>query len=769
MIEKTGWLLDLYPDPGTGACILWLLGEDGGRYRFFHLFPVTFYAAGAPAHLRALWQYLKKDPVQVNLSRVQRRDLFQPEPVTVLKVDVQRPSDQSRLFNQVAQAFSDLTYYNADLQMSLRHAALFDSFPLARCRITAADNNQVLDFTTLDSPWEIDISPPPLRTLFIEPDSDPRHAEPQALLLRFDRQERRLALEPARPLLITLSAIIRQYDPDFILTAWGDGWLLPALLDRSENMHIPLPLNRDTQRSVSKIAERSYFSYGQVIHRDQQIHLFGRMHVDIHNAMLYHDYGLEGVFELSRITAMPLQSIARMSPGSGVSAMEIITALRMDVLVPWHKQHAEYPKTALQLMRSDQGGMVYQPIIGLHQNVAELDFVSMYPSIMVHCNISPETIVPRSPEAGPAQDQDGEAGLIPQTLAPLLEKRMAIKQRLATMSRWDARRQSLKARASAHKWVLVTSFGYLGYKNARFGRIEAHEAVTMYSREALLRAKEAAEDLGFTVLHLYVDGLWICRSQHTSVTDVQPVMDEILARTGLPIALEGIYKWVAFLPSRVDPRVPVANRYFGVFEDGTIKSRGIDSRRRDTSRWVASIQTECLERLAKEPSYEKALLLLPEIAARLRKHIQELAGGRVPLETLVVSQKLSRAVAEYRSPSPAARAAAQLESVGKTLRPGQMIAFLYTLGSVGVHAWDLPQPPKTTSIDIDRYATLLLRAASTITQPFGLDETDLRRWIFTPESAHLSERPYAVQMRLPDILARRKKKKKTRLELPTSF
>jgi DNA polymerase II len=758
MIEKTGWLLDLYPDSTTGACILWLLGEDGGRYRFFHLFPVTFYAAGPAARLRALWQYLKQDPVAVSLSRAQRRDLFQPELVTVLKIDVQRPSDQPRLFSQVSQAFSDLTYYNADLTMTLCHAAVFGSFPLSRCRITAADNNQVLDFITLDSPWEIDISPPPLRILFIEPDSDPRHAEPQTLLLRYGRHERRLGLEPARPLLIALAAIINQYDPDFIVTAWGDGWLLPALLERSEKLHIPLPLNRDAQRGVSRIAERSYFSYGQIIHRDQQIHLFGRAHIDIHNAMLYHDYGLEGVFELSRVTAMPLQSIARMSPGSGVSAMEIITALRLDVLVPWHKQHAEYAKTALQLMRSDQGGLVYQPVIGLHQNVAELDFVSMYPSIMVHCNISPETILPRGSETVP--NQDAEPGLIPQTLAPLLEKRMAIKQRLAGLSRWDARRQSLKARASAHKWLLVTSFGYLGYKNARFGRIEAHEAVTMYSREALLRAKEAAEDMGFNVLHLYVDGLWVSRPQHTAAADVQPLLDEILARTGLPIALEGIYKWVAFLPSRLDPRVPVANRYFGVFEDGTIKSRGIESRRRDTPHWVAAIQMECLERLAREPTYEKALQALPEIAARLRKHIKELSGGRVPLETLIVSQKLSRAVSEYRSPSPAGRAAAQLEQIGKTLRPGQMVAFLYLLGSVGVHAWDLPQPPKPAKIDIDRYATLLLRAASTITQPFGLDETALRRWIFTPENARLPEQRYVFQMQLPEILARRARKKK---------
>ena len=43
-------------------------------------------------------------------------------------------------------------------------------------------------------------------------------------------------------------------------------------------------------------------------------------------------------------------------------------------------------------MRSDQGGLVYQPTIGLHYDVAEIDFISMYPSIMVHFNISPETV-----------------------------------------------------------------------------------------------------------------------------------------------------------------------------------------------------------------------------------------------------------------------------------------------------------------------------------------------------------------------------------------
>ena len=103
-------------------------------------------------------------------------------------------------------------------------------------------------------------------------------------------------------------------------------------------------MNRDAGRGVIRKQERTYFSYGQVIYRGQQVHLFGRWHIDGCNAMLFHDYGLDGVFELARVTALPVQTVARVSPGSGISAMQMLTALRLGVLVPWHKQQAERPE-----------------------------------------------------------------------------------------------------------------------------------------------------------------------------------------------------------------------------------------------------------------------------------------------------------------------------------------------------------------------------------------------------------------------------------------
>jgi DNA polymerase-2 len=366
--------------------------------------------------------------------------------------------------------------------------------------------------------------------------------------------------------------------------------------------------------------------------------------------------------------------------------------------------------------------MVYQPTIGLHENVAEVDFVSMYPSIMAHFNISPETVVlgEYNPHTGLPITR-AERGLVPETLQPLLEKRIAIKSQLLVLPKWDPRRKRYKAAASAHKWLLVTCFGYLGYKNARFGRIESHEAVTAFGREILLRAKEAAEDLGFEVLHLYVDGMWIKKPDSATVADFQPLLDEIVTRTGLPIGLDGVYRWVAFLPSRVDPRIPVANRYFGVFQSGEIKVRGIELRRHDTPDFIKELQQQMLDILARAPNAEQARELLPEVQALVRRRLADLKRGRVPLEKLIVHQTLSRELEAYRSPSPTAVAARQLAEYDKDLRPGQVVRFVYTLGKPGVRAWDIPGELDGRTIDVARYATLLERAAQTIFQPFLSD------------------------------------------------
>jgi DNA polymerase elongation subunit (family B) len=122
---------------------------------------------------------------------------------------------------------------------------------------------------------------------------------------------------------------------------------------------------------------------------------------------------------------------------------------------------------------------------------------------------------------------------------------------------------------------------------------------------------------------------------------------------------------------------------------------------------------------------------LPDVLALLRRYLSALRAGRLPLEQMLVTQKLSRALDEIRTPSPVAHAVAQLHAAGKSTSPGEKVRFLYTRGEPGVYAWNLPQPPDPASVDVERYSELLLRAATTLLEPFGVSRPLLSQWLFS--------------------------------------
>ena len=62
------------------------------------------------------------------------------------------------------------------------------------------------------------------------------------------------------------------------------------------------------------------------------------------------------------------------------------------VLVPWKKNRPEDTKSALDLLQADRGGLYLDSRPGVHASVIELDFASLFPSIIATRNISPETL-----------------------------------------------------------------------------------------------------------------------------------------------------------------------------------------------------------------------------------------------------------------------------------------------------------------------------------------------------------------------------------------
>ena len=172
--------------------------------------------------------------------------------------------------------------------------------------------------------------------------------------------------------------------------------------------------------------------------RRAAITLFGRIHVDKQNSFISEKCDFAGLWELARLTKLPIQYAARTTTGTGISYMQMELAHRDGVLIPEQKAEPEDPKHPDELLCADRGGLVFVPKLGFTANVAELDFVSQFPSIMARFNISPETVncpccpdAPRIPELGYRICQK-RGGITSRVVERLIAKRCELKKLLKT-------------------------------------------------------------------------------------------------------------------------------------------------------------------------------------------------------------------------------------------------------------------------------------------------------------------------------------------------
>ena len=535
-----------------------------------------------------------------------------------------------------------------------------------------------------DDPWAFDYELPPLRIMQMRlaglSHVNPAHGRRGELEVETDGEIHVLD-DADMPTAATLARLLKQYDPDLLLTDWGDSAILPLLLRQAEQYRIPLELNRDPDAAIGCSRARSYMSYGRILFKESATTLFGRLHVDSSNSFMASKCELAGLWEFARVTKLPIQYATRTTAGTGISYMQMELAWRDGVLIPAQKAEPEDLKSPDELLTADRGGLVFTPKVGFFENVAELDFISEYPSIMARFNISPETVncpccpdASRVPELGYRICQK-RSGISSRVVRRLIERRVELKRLMHQAPVDSVQRYQLQCEAL--KWLLVCCFGYTGYKNARFGKIEAHEAINAVARETLLVAKEIAESRGFDLLHALVDSLYVHKSGATH-EEYESLTREIEEQTRLPIAIEAIYRYVVFLPSRQCNEVPVPNRFFCASEDGGLKVRGLECRRHDTPLLVARMQLEVLAILAEAHGHDSYLKKLDICRAIFSCYEESIASGDVAIEELVVSKRITREPRDYSKANLTAIAAQQLYGNGVKLRPGQTIEYVIT-------------------------------------------------------------------------------------------
>ncbi len=475
-------------------------------------------------------------------------------------------------------------------------------------------------------------------------------------------------------IILEFSCIIKKIDPDIILTTGGDQFLFPHLFYKAKSWNIDdillSNLNRESdqdflKRKNSSILKKpsllnnqssSFFSYGKIHFRPKPFYLYGRIHIDYNNSFIYKDNGLDGLAEISRVCRIPLQLASRSTIGKCLSSIYFYNAQQKNILIPWKPTTSEIFKTFNDLLMVDKGGFVFESKPGAHDNVAEFDFVSLYPNIMFRNNISYETINCKCCKYEKDNKIPGlehlyhtckkKRGIIPLSLKTVLDRRTEYKKRKKDIANQEntALKNRYDNRQAALKWILVTSFGYLGFSNSKFGRIDAHIVVCACARDILLRTSNIAENHGFEILHGIVDSIWIKNNinKFKDKTIFEILKKDIEEQTGFSISFEGLYKWIVFDSSKNQPELPALNRYFGVFEDGIIKARGIELRRHDTPPLFIKFQNELLEAMSNYNSVTKIKQNLSDLKNIHKKYKDLILSRRIHHSELAFTKRITK-------------------------------------------------------------------------------------------------------------------------------
>jgi DNA polymerase-2 len=178
------------------------------------------------------------------------------------------------------------------------------------------------------------------------------------------------------------------------------------------------------------------------------------------------------------------------------------------------------------------------------------------------------------------------------------------------------------------------------------------------------------------------------------------------------------------------------NRYYGVFEDGRIKMRGIEARRGDTPPFIEKAQIDMIKVLAKASNYEEFLERVPLALGVLKEYADKLISKNVDIEELLIAKRLSKRPSDYTHDVFQALAARQLMTACFDVYPGQTVQYLITDSkSKRINERVLAKQliKAKVNYDVEKYLELLVSAAETLLGIFSYNSEKIRDLIFYRE------------------------------------
>lgn len=353
--------------------------------------------------------------------------------------------------------------------------------------------------------------------------------------------------------------IIKQNNVDIIVGYNSDNFDFPYLKDRAKILDVDLDIGMDG--SDIKFIRRGYAnaaSFKGLIHVDLYLvmrrymtlerytlervyyELFGEEKIDVPGDRIWQfwdnggeeldnlfDYSLDDVvstlkiaeqtlplnLELTRIIGQPLFDVSRMATGQQAEWFLVKQAYFDDEVVP-NKQGANFADRASA--EDNEGGYVREPEKGLHENLVQFDFRSLYPSIIISKNISPDVMV-----LGDVDNEDdynvspehnlkfkkSPQGFIPSVIDKILQERFRIKREMKA-SEDPQEKLALDVQQQAIKRLANTMYGIYGFPRFRWYSFECAKAITSWGRQYIKSSIKKAEEYGFYAIYADTDGFY---------------------------------------------------------------------------------------------------------------------------------------------------------------------------------------------------------------------------------------------------------------------
>ncbi|SEH12746.1 DNA polymerase I [Natronorubrum sediminis] len=752
-----------------GSVREWSLTESGAEPTLVEAYAPSVFVSGPDDALVDLRSRLESDPKVDDLGTERwARDLHEAhvgERSRLLRVDLERVDDVRQLAREIRGVHERETHapgtfrlYDVDLEPGFRYCLDrgIDPTPTRELRALHIE----IDDTALADGDVTAIRLEGESVLEDErrPDRD-RDADGARAAGRGLDGARTVGSGPddARATLETLQWRLGRDDPDVLVVSHAE--LVPLLSRRASEVGLESFALGRLPGWTRLAGSNTYESYGRVGHSPARYRVPGRAIVDTSNSFLWQQSGLAGLEYMVERTGRPLQETAWGSIGTLLTSRQIRLARReWDVLAPQNKWEPERFSDVRTLHAADRSGFTFAPDVGFHERVHEIDFASLYPRIICEYGISPETVGCAHESADTAADTrrvpdleyelcsggPAETPFLPSVLEPLLADRADRKRRLADDPP-EATASRLRAESGAIKWVLVSCFGYQGYRNAKYGRIECHEAINAYARDIALTAKRRLEDGGWRIVHGIVDSLWVTPREGVDPEPLESVIADVSAAVGIPLEHDGSYEWVCFVPLREsvrgreaatdqgeaagDAETPHSSatagaltRYFGKRESGSYKFRGIEVRQRSTPAFVAESQRAFVEALDRERDPVAVCDVLSRRLGMLRR-------GNVDPGDLEITTRVSKPRSAYRQRTRTVGALERYERHGIERHPGQSVR--YVVVDDEARTADRVRIPVESidEYDLEFYEGKLVEACESVLSPLGWDRTRIRRHV----------------------------------------